>query len=245
MQLTAFSYNIHKGFNVNNRRFLLHEIRHAIRTIDADLVFLQEVVGHGHRYGQQIADPKSTQFEYLAEKVWPHHAYGRNALREHGHHGNAILSKTSFDEWRNVDLTQWKFSQRGLLMGKLKNNIYVCNIHLGLLERERRQQLKKMVAALDAWVPPGKPLIIAGDFNDWKLDIDRHFKQVLGFKEVCTEVFGKPAKTYPAKMPVLQMDRMYYRNLSLRSAKVMDKLLWRHLSDHCALMASFNSPSSY
>ena len=46
------SYNIHKGFGASNRRFLLDDMRTAIRSVDADICFLQEVVGHRLGYGK-------------------------------------------------------------------------------------------------------------------------------------------------------------------------------------------------
>ena len=44
-QFRICSYNIHKGFGAANRRFRLEDMRDAIRSVDADICFLQEVVG--------------------------------------------------------------------------------------------------------------------------------------------------------------------------------------------------------
>ena len=41
--LTVLTVNTHKGFDAFGRRFVLHELRDAIRAVGADLVFLQEV----------------------------------------------------------------------------------------------------------------------------------------------------------------------------------------------------------
>ena len=35
--LKVVTYNIHKGFNVGNQRFVLHQIKDALRAVDADL----------------------------------------------------------------------------------------------------------------------------------------------------------------------------------------------------------------
>ena len=43
----ALTVNVHKGFSTFNRRFVLHELRDAVRAVGTDLVFLQEV--HGTR----------------------------------------------------------------------------------------------------------------------------------------------------------------------------------------------------
>ena len=43
--LRLLTVNIHKGYNAFNRRFVLHELREAVRALGSDLVFLQEVAG--------------------------------------------------------------------------------------------------------------------------------------------------------------------------------------------------------
>ena len=42
--LRVLSLNAHKGFTPLNRRFILQELREAVRAVAADLVFLQEVM---------------------------------------------------------------------------------------------------------------------------------------------------------------------------------------------------------
>ena len=37
------TYNIHKGFSQFNRRMMIHELRERLRSLGADIVFLQEV----------------------------------------------------------------------------------------------------------------------------------------------------------------------------------------------------------
>src|SRR5688572_5141305 len=45
--LRILTINTHKGHSAWNRRFMLAELRDAVRSTAADLVFLQEVIGHG------------------------------------------------------------------------------------------------------------------------------------------------------------------------------------------------------
>lgn len=107
-RLQVLTVNTHKGFNPFNRRFILPELREAVRSVGADLVFLQEVLGshslHAARLPSQLPAP---QYEYLADSMWPQFAYGRNAVYPEGHHGNAVLSSirssptaTSTSRWR-------------------------------------------------------------------------------------------------------------------------------------------------
>lgn len=244
-EIRVCTYNIHKGFCAVNMRPILQDLRHAIRALDADLVFLQEVVGERLRKleGSVASRKRDTfsypQFEYLADEVWPHHAYGRNAIYQKGDHGNAILSKNPFLSVDNVNVSQWWFSQRGMLFGSLSVGIYVVCIHFGLFSSERKKQLQKLLQLLSEKVPKHLPLIVAGDFNDWTGSIHNRMTKKLGFKEAYSTVYGKPAKTYPARLPLLAMDRIYFRNLDLIDAEVLSGSPWQRLSDHRALYASF------
>lgn len=240
--LRVLSYNIHKGFNPSNSRFLLEEMRHAIRSVNAELVFLQEVLGdhEKHSFNHPNWIP-GAQFEYLADQIWPHFAYGKNAIYQHGHHGNAILSKRPFRFWENTDISQFKFSQRGILHGIVDGGIHVFCMHLGLLGFERRFQISALIRTIQKRVPEDAPLIIAGDFNDWRCSLDRKLRRELGVREAFSEVGGKPARTFPAGLPLFQLDRIYFRNIALVGANRLTDGRWRGLSDHCALYAEFTT----
>mgnify|MGYP003392572165 FL=1 len=104
--LKVLTYNIHKGFSATNLRFILHEIKSSLRHINADIVFLQEVHGERTISNNRFADwPNNQQFEFLADQIWHHCAYGKNAIYKSGHHGNAILSKYPFVEWENINVS--------------------------------------------------------------------------------------------------------------------------------------------
>jgi endonuclease/exonuclease/phosphatase family metal-dependent hydrolase len=125
-----------------NLRLIINELRQAIRSLDTDVVFLQEVIGE-RIDSRPFSRAQTSQFEFLADEVWHHHAYGKNSIYQKGHHGNAILSKWPLLNWDNIDVSHWWFSQRGILLSELSNGVYAVCIHLGLLKRERKKQLKK------------------------------------------------------------------------------------------------------
>jgi endonuclease/exonuclease/phosphatase family metal-dependent hydrolase len=215
-------------------RSILPDLKQAIRRVDAQMMFLQEVVGE--RAG---ADADLPQFEFLADEVWPHYAYGRNAIYQKGDHGNAVLSKYPFINWDNRDVSRWWFSQRGILFGELSLGVYVACVHFGLLGHERRQQLNGLFALLAEAVPASAPLIIAGDFNDWNGVLHRQMTKNQ-FGEAYTDIYGHRAKTFPSRFPLFTMDRIYYRNMRLIDAELLSGQPWNRLSDHCALAATFS-----
>src|SRR5215210_5766860 len=113
--LRVVTLNIHKGLSFFNRRMVIHELREGLKKIDADIVFLQEVQGLHSRNALRFGSwPKDSQHEFLAGDVWQH-AYGQNAVYEHGHHGNAILSRYPIVSWDNHDVSNHRYEKRGLL----------------------------------------------------------------------------------------------------------------------------------
>lgn len=230
------SYNIHKGFSLKNQ-YVLKEIKEAISLTKADLVCLQEVVGKNSKH--KITTP---QFEYLADTSWPHYAYGKNAIQEKTDHGNAILSEYPIEEWANIDVSSSSLEKRGLLYAKIRvpsldKVIHVVNVHLSLLEKDRKKQfqaIKKLI------VRCGKdPVIVAGDFNDWTLNLNGLMDKE-GFKEAFVEITGDNPKTFPSAMPFLKLDRVYYKNIKATSALALSGKPWSNLSDHLALLVEFS-----
>ena len=243
--LRFLTYNIHKGFNVGNRRFVLHQIREALIAADADLLFLQEMQGeHVHRE-KSIPDwPERSQFEFIAEGVWPYYAYGKNAIYSAGHHGNAILSKYPFESYENINVSPFPWASRSLLHGvvRLKADIqplHIVCIHFGLTGKERRLQVAKLCERIDEHVPHDAPLIVAGDFNDWLGQAERYFYEHLDLKEVFRTTHGRYARTFPAWLPILPMDRIYFRGLVPVSCERLAHAPWHVLSDHSPLAATF------
>jgi endonuclease/exonuclease/phosphatase family metal-dependent hydrolase len=243
--LRVLTYNIHKGFSYGNRRFVLHQIRQSLLTTEADLLFLQEMQGEHARHEKKVADwPDCAQFEFIADGVWPHYAYGKNAIYNAGHHGNAILSKYPFGSWENINVSPFSWASRSLLHGVIRfpedNRIlHVICIHFGLFGVERHRQIKTLCDRIDSHVPHDEPLIIAGDFNDWTEQAQRGFHERLDLQEVFLALHGRHAKTFPAWLPIFCMDRIYYRGLTALSCNRLTDPPWHELSDHAPLLASF------
>jgi endonuclease/exonuclease/phosphatase family metal-dependent hydrolase len=244
--LRILSYNIHKGFTGHSKRFVLNKIKKAIELVHADLVFLQEVLGHHDVHSKKVKDwPTTTQFEYLAESVWPHYRYGKNAIYTTGHHGNAILSRYPFTFFENIDISASPLEGRGLLHGvievpHIKTPVHVICIHLALLEVWRQGQIDRLVERIDSHVPHDAPLIVAGDFNDWRERATTELSKRLQLREAFWVLYGQHARTFPSWFPVLKLDRIYYRRMKVVDAQCLRSDPWNELSDHAALYADLN-----
>ncbi len=243
--LKVVTYNIHKGFSHFNRRVVLHELRDRLRELDSDIVFLQEVQGERRRIPRRHSDyPPEPQYEFLAYETWPHHVYGMNAVYAGGHHGNAILSDYPILRWDNVDISAHGFESRGLLHCELalpalgEVALHCMCVHLGLFKRGRGQQFNALIERVNQVVPENAPLIIAGYFNDWNNHAKRELAQALGLHEVFEESSGKLARSFPAGMPLLRLDRIYVRGLAVQHSAVHAHRPWDRISDHAALSAT-------
>lgn len=241
--LHILTYNVHKGYCTGNRRFMLDAMRERIARTGADIVFLQEIHGYAQksaRKRRRASYPEQPHFEYLAEQAWPHYAYGCNAIYRRGDHGNAILSMHPFSRWENIDVSLFPRSSRSILHGVIEipgygAPLHTLCVHLGLLERERRAQIHTLVERIEAHVPREEPMIIAGDFNDWRMQAERHLRSDLGLRELFVDLTGYHARTFPVWAPVFPVDRIYYRGLEPVSCDCLDDGPWRELSDHAAL----------
>ncbi len=242
-RLKIVSYNIHKGFSSGRGKFILTKIRDALRIVHPDIVFLQEVLGQHDLHRKKFENwPTEPQFEYLADQLWPHYAYGRNAVYSYGHHGNAILSKYPFKYFENIDISTNLFERRGLLHGVIKlpekrKPLHLLCVHLGLLEAERLAQIIKLCERIESHVPHGEPLIIGGDFNDWRERASDTLEKNLEVREAFRHLHGRHAKSFPSWFPTLKLDRIYYRGMKAQGAHCLRGKPWRELSDHAALIA--------
>lgn len=243
--IRILTYNIHKGFNTGNRRFVLKQIRDELRQADADIVFLQEIQGEHIVRQKKIIDwPAESQFEYIADQVWSHYAYAKNAIYSAGHHGNAILSKYPFVYQENLRFSTIRPASRSLLHGIIEipvtgKKLHVICVHLDFLPNLRKGQLKKLNDLIRTKVPEREPLILAGDFNDWHGQVNKILAADLGLTEIFYKMQGNHARTFPAWFPFVPADRIYYRSLQPLECVRYEQTPWHQLSDHTPLYAKF------
>ena len=157
-----------------------------------------------------------------------------------GHHGNALLSKFPITHSQNHDVSTYTQEKRGLLHcvieqpGRARPLHTIC-VHLGLFERHRRQQLDMLTELIEREVPQDAPLLVAGDFNDWRQYAHRKLERDAGLREVFISASGRAARTFPVRFPILRLDRIYVRNLEAAQPRVLTCAPWTRLSDHAPL----------
>ena len=245
--LRVATCNIHKGMSIFNRRVVIHALRDQLTALDADIMFLQEVSGrhdiHARRHGNW---PREPQHEFLAD-LGRHdqaygHVYGRNAVYDGSEHGNAVLSRFPILRWENQDVSSHRFEKRGLLHCEIEipdwdEVLHCVCVHLALHARGRSRQLEHLRQRIERMVPTNAPLIVAGDFNDWhwRHRVAHEFAHPLNMHEVFETDHGRPARSFPALLPLLRLDRIYVRGFSVHSAHVQRGRGWHHSSDHRAL----------
>lgn len=237
MNLKILSYNIHKGFDWRNKNYFIQKMKEMITSLDVDLVFLQEVVGKNDKYKKNgfIDD----QFELFADGIWPHSSYGKNAIYDHGHHGNLILSKYPIESFSNVNLSTTYFEKRGMLICKINVKgvlLYAINLHLNLGHLARNLQYKQIEKTLSLFSDQ-TPLVVAGDFNDWNKKAESSFVLNLQMTDVFKKINLVHAKTFPSFFPVLCLDRIYVKNVEVINSSIMFLKEKKQLSDHLPLFA--------
>jgi endonuclease/exonuclease/phosphatase family metal-dependent hydrolase len=237
--LKVATFNIHKGISSFSTHLVLNKQRHLIRKLGADIVFLQEVCGE-HKRDRKLS--LNNQYEFLADSIWPNYAYGKNAIVSGGHHGNAILSKYPILSWENADISAHTIEQRGLLHCEIaiphwSQPLHCICVHLGLFSHWRRQQLNTINLRINQMVPTDAPLIVAGDFNDWKQEAGHVLAEQQHLHEVIKSAHGVHARSFPSMLPMFALDRIYVRGFNVTHCQVHAGFGAAHLSDHAVLTA--------
>lgn len=247
--LRVLSYNIHQGITVRRNRLSLTILKEALQALKPDIVFLQEVAGSSLEKSNRLWPERvAHQLEGLADEMWPHFAYQKNVIFSRHHHGNAIMSRYPISQFTFKDLTIGKLKKRGVLHGvihipleKEKGELvlHALNAHLGLFQFERKLQTEELMDYVEKTIDASSPLLIAGDFNDWRQRVTHELTKRLHLEEAFVSFKKNHARTFPSRLPILQLDRIYFRNASMQAADCLQGKQWSVLSDHLPIMADF------
>jgi len=242
--LRVATYNIHKGVRGMGmrKRLEIHNLGLGIEALDADLVFLQEVRRFHHGEARQFPDthigwPRVPQADYLAPEGYGV-AYRTNAVTREGEHGNALLSRWALGDIGHHDVSDHRFEQRGLLHTPVDWNgvrVHTIVAHLGLMHSSRVRQVERIAKYIAAHVPQGERLVLAGDFNDWGEKLDAPMR-AMGLLRA-TAAGASPLPTFPSRVPLFSLDRIYTRGFRCCSAFVPRGSTWARMSDHLPYVA--------
>jgi len=224
------TYNIHRARGLDGRTNPAR-IADVIRSIDADVIALQEVIGAGGASAGQAAEIGA-----LVGMGWVMASarHLRGCL-----FGNVVLSRHPIRHHAQYDIS-WKTCEPrnchrvDVALGD--DTLHLYNVHLGTAFLERRYQARRLSAILhDHRI--GRPKIVLGDFNEWmkglatdmlserlqSIDLRRHLRR---------------RRTYPGVFPVLHLDHIYYDGLvEVVKVEMPRTRLSLMASDHLPLVA--------
>jgi endonuclease/exonuclease/phosphatase family metal-dependent hydrolase len=196
-RLAVASYNIHRCIGGDGRRDVARVAR-VIASLDADVIALQEVES------RRISADAPMQMDVLAHLVGLTAVSGPTIEHADAHFGNALLTRLPIRAVRKLDLTFRRREPRGALDVDFDiegTRVRVIATHLGLLPRERRHQVQRILdTAADQ---QDGVIVLLGDINEWLVAgrplrwLHRRFGQC------------HAQRTFPAWFPVFALDRIW------------------------------------
>ena len=228
--LRVITYNVHRCRGLDGRTNP-GRIADVIRSIGADVVALQEMIGAGpHSAGH--AEELGAQLGMGWVMAPTRHL--RNTL-----FGNVVLSHLPIVHHAQYDLS-WKTCEpRGCQRVDIavgSDILHLYNVHLGTAYRERRYQAERLSAIVhDRRI--GQPKIVLGDFNEWMRGLAT---QMLSerLSSIDLRAHLRRRRTYPGVFPVLHLDHIYYEGqVEVAKVELPRTRLSLMASDHLPLVA--------
>jgi endonuclease/exonuclease/phosphatase family metal-dependent hydrolase len=203
----------------------------VLRSVDADIVALQEVIGagpSGRSHIEEIGAALGMGWVMAPTRTLRGHQFG-----------NAVLSRFPVVHHAQHDLS-WKSCEERCLQrvdvdlgGRV---LHVYNVHLGTALLERRHQARRLATLVaDRHVQGAK--IVLGDFNEWMKGLTTTLLSSR-LRSVDLGRFLKRRRTYPGLLPILHLDHIYYGGpLEIVGIELPRTRLSLVASDHLPLVA--------
>ncbi len=158
-RIRILAYNIHHGAG-NDEVLDLERIAAVIRSLDPDLVALQEIDNRTARTGGIDQTAK------LAELIGMPGAFGSFMKYQGGHYGMAVFSRLPFGAAMNHELPDG-IEPRSSMTIRVRppendGELVFAGIHLYRTAEERMAQARRLLEILEEETAP---VILAGDFN--------------------------------------------------------------------------------
>ncbi len=224
-EIRVATYNVHRWTGINGRsRPDPARAGFVISELDADLVSLQEVLR---------PDRGDDPLEALAEALGLHVVFAATRVHKRGEIGNAILSRWPIAGVSILDLSYNPIEKRVAIAAQIKDDdaeLDVVATHLALGDRTRHRQVRSL---LDHPRLSQTPTLLMGDMNAWR-QCQATRELDLAMREHHNHEW--PA-SFPAASPVLALDRIYARGLSILAIDAYDSRAARRASDHLPVIA--------
>jgi endonuclease/exonuclease/phosphatase family metal-dependent hydrolase len=224
------SYNMRKAIGGDRRR-RPERIIDVLNEIDADVVALQEA---DHRFGERST---ALPLALIADHTPYVPVDFTNRANGLGWHGNALLVRRGIEVMHRNPLHLPTLEPRGAVMADLRIGrlgLRVVGMHLDLSGLLRRRQAHAILATVAAQ-PVQLPLVMMGDFNEWRrsggclTEFGQHHD------------FAPTGPSFHARRPVGKLDRIVIsRDLAVDAAGTHHSLRARIASDHLPVWAKLS-----
>jgi endonuclease/exonuclease/phosphatase family metal-dependent hydrolase len=223
--IRIMTWNIHGGVGPD-RLCDLNRVVDRVRMHAPDIVAIQEIDS------RRISD-LGCAFDFLAATLGPHSTEARLITAPDGDYGHALVSRWPLLEGMRHDISVDGREPRAAIevsVATPSGPLHVVAVHLGLSGRERRRQAAMLYKLAQSG--PERSVLV-GDFNDWILrgSVRRALAEAMPGRT--------HHKTFPARLPVLALDRIYCRPASLLVRSWTDPLA-RDASDHLPIIAELH-----
>lgn len=234
--MRLISYNIHKAIGGRDRRYDLDRVLAVIDAEQPDIICLQEVDRHvarsrHHNQPQLLID----HFQF------PAHLFQLNVTVRQGGYGNLLLARWPMSAHHSISLSLRNHKSRGALLAVLdtpEGSLQIVNWHLGLLEKERHWQVRRLLEHHLFRQAGSVPTMIAGDFNDWRNTLWKGPFEIHGFRQVTTPI--SRFRSFPAYMPLGSLDKAFVRGeIEIQHVRIAKRRPARDASDHLPLVIDF------
>jgi len=214
------TWNLHAGVGPDGR-YDLGRVVALVQKHDPDIVALQEIDSRGRG---------ESPFTFLAQALGSHAAEARTIVAPDGYYGHALISRWPLGEVAIHDISVSRREARCAIEGTVATPygpLDIASVHLGLNWHERREQAAILAAMAGT---TRRTSVMLGDFNDWFVfgTVRRGLAAVLPGRT--------KLRTFPARWPLLMLDRIYVRPASALVRYWTDREA-RLISDHLPVIA--------
>jgi endonuclease/exonuclease/phosphatase family metal-dependent hydrolase len=221
----VMTWNIHGGLGPDGLHDL-DRILALIRRADPDILALQEV---DSRRTLGAEHPIA-----MLKRVLGHHGIAAAAIvTPDGDYGQVLLSRWPMSEAEVHDISVPGREPRRAITAVVNapaGQLFVLATHLGLRFLERQRQCRQMSTLAGR---SDLTTVVMGDFNDWMWP--GSVQSVLA----ASLPVRTPHRTFPARFPLLKLDRIYCRPASALLSSQVDRAAGE-ISDHLPIIAEIS-----